>query len=127
MLRKIGFYALVVFYVIAGVNHFINPGFYLDLIPPYLPWHEAINILSGLAEILLGLALLIPSLRQKAVWAIVLMLIAFIPAHVYFIQIGSCVEGGLCTTALMAWLRLVLIHPLLLLWAWSYRNYGKTT
>ena len=123
MLRKIGFYALVVFYVAAGVNHFIDPQFYIDLIPPYLPWPEKINIISGVIEIVLGLLLLIPEFRKRAVWGIVLMLIAFIPSHVYFIQIGSCVEGGLCTSEIIGWLRLVIIHPLLIFWVWSYRKY----
>ena len=46
---------LAVFFIFAGANHFIKPEFYLALMPPYLPAHEALNIISGLAEIAGGI------------------------------------------------------------------------
>lgn len=107
-------------YLLAGVNHFISPEFYFAIIPKYLPSHELINILAGIAEIILGIGLLIPSTRKVSAWGVVLMLIAFIPSHVYFIQIASCVEGEICTLKWIGWVRLVVIHPLLLAWAWIY-------
>lgn len=124
MIRKLGFYALAAFYLLAGINHFIDPDFYYGLIPPWLPWPVTINVLSGVAEIVLAIGLLLPATRKLSAWLIVLMLLAFIPSHVYFIQIGSCVEGGLCTPAVVGWVRLVVIHPLLIWWAWAYRHYG---
>ncbi len=107
-------------YLLAGVNHFLSPESYLPIIPDYLPSHDLINILAGIAEIILGIGLLFPKTRKISAWGVVLMLIAFIPSHVYFIQIGSCVEGGICTPEWVGWLRLVVIHPLLLAWAWIY-------
>ncbi len=107
-------------YLAAGINHFISPESYLLIIPEYLPNHELINILAGIAEIILGIGLLIPKTRVVSAWGVILMLIAFIPSHVYFIQIGSCVEGGICTPEWLGWIRLVVIHPLLLAWAWIY-------
>jgi hypothetical protein len=51
------------------------------------------------------------------------MLICFIPSHVYFIQVGSCIEGVLCAPEWMGWLRLLLFHPILLYWAfWVSKN-----
>jgi uncharacterized membrane protein len=114
-------YTMSLFYIAAGLNHFINPNFYLPLIPPYFPYHSAINVISGVMEILLGL-LLIPTITRKwAVYGIVLMLVAFIPAHVYFIQQNSC-AGELCLSPWVGWFRLLVIHPLLLYWAWSNRK-----
>ena len=107
-------------YLVAGINHFISPESYLPIIPEYIPNHELINVLAGIAEIILGIGLLIPKTRIVSAWGVILMLIAFIPSHVYFIQIGSCVEGGICTPEWMGWIRLVVIHPLLLAWAWIY-------
>lgn len=119
-LKKPSLYLMVFLYVLAGVNHFISPDSYLPLIPYYLPNHELINILAGIAEIILGVGLLILKTRIIAAWGVILMLIAFIPSHVYFIQIGSCVEGGICTPQWVGWLRLLVIHPILLAWAWMY-------
>ncbi len=123
-LKKLNLLLLSGFYLFAGSNHFINPDFYNVLIPDYLPFHEAINITSGLAEILLGIGLLFFSSRKWAAYLIVSMLIAFIPAHIYFIQIGSCLEDSLCVPEWISWLRLVLIHPLLIGWALSVRRYS---
>ncbi len=111
------------FYLIAGINHFINPSFYLDLIPPYLGDEVTINVLAGLVEIVLGVGLVIGRSRKLASYGLITMLIAFIPSHVYFIQIGSCVEGGLCVSEWIGWFRLIIIHPILLFWAWSARRY----
>lgn len=110
------------FYLIAGANHFVNPSFYTDLIPPFFANAAFINDVASGAEILLGLGLLLHKIRKYAVLGIVLMLIAFIPSHVYFIQLGSCVKGGLCVPEWVGWLRLVIIHPLLMYWAWSVRK-----
>ena len=122
IVRKLFLYIQAGFYVAAGANHFLNPDFYFGLIPPYLPWPVTINIVAGVVEIVFGFMLLVPSLRRLASYGIVAMLVAFIPSHIYFIEIGSCIEGGLCTTPLVAWVRLVVIHPILIWWAFVYRS-----
>jgi uncharacterized membrane protein len=122
MKRQISCFLQSAFYILAGSNHFVNPDFYAGLIPDYLPYHSAINILSGVIEILLGLGLLYPITRKFSAYGIMAMLIAFIPSHVYFIQIGSCVPDGLCTSEWVGWVRLVFVHPLFIFWAWVHRK-----
>ncbi len=124
-LKKANLYLLSGFYVFAGVNHFIDPDFYFALIPDYLPFHEAINYLSGFIEILLGCGVLFQKTRKISSYLIVLMLLSFTPAHIYFLQIGSCVEGGLCVSEWISWVRLLVIHPLLIIWALSIKNVEK--
>ncbi len=121
-MKKIAFILLVIFYLVAGANHFINPSFYSGLIPPYLPLHNTINIVSGIAEILLALLLIPPKTRRAAVTGIIILLVCFIPAHIYFIQINSCIPDGLCVPEWLGWVRLLLIHPLLMAWAWWCRK-----
>lgn len=74
---------LAVFFVLAGLNHFLAPGFYLKMMPPYLPWHVTLNYLSGGFEILLGILLLIPRFTKLAAWGIIGLLIAVFPANIY--------------------------------------------
>lgn len=114
------------FYVSAGINHFLNPDFYMPLIPPYLPFPEAINVISGIIEIILGTGIFLKQTVRYASYGSVAMLIAFIASHVHFIVIGSCVEGGLCVPDWLGWVRLIVIHPLLITWAWLYRNTGDS-
>jgi len=110
----------IVFYIFAGYNHFANPGFYLPLIPPYLSlWANELNLLSGIIEIVLGLLLIPEKTRQYAAWAIVLMLIAFIPSHIYFIQKGTFTLGSITINPTISWIRLLVVHPLLIIWAWQ--------
>jgi uncharacterized membrane protein len=113
---------LVAFYVMAGTNHFLNPDFYYSLIPDYLPFPKVINSLSGMIEIVLGLGFLWKATRIYAAYLIVAMLMAFIPSHIYFINIGACIGDGLCVPMWIAWLRLLLIHPLLIWWVWYSRK-----
>lgn len=111
------------FYAFAGYNHFRDPDFYYPLIPEYLhDFSYEINWLSGVIEIGLGIGILLKPTRKWAAFGIIAMLVAFIPSHIYFIQVGGCMHDGLCVPAWVAWARLILIHPLLILWAWWHRE-----
>lgn len=121
MIRSLRF-LLIAFYFIAGCYHFINPSFYLDLIPDYLPYPSFINYVSGGLEILLAMGVAYPKTRLWAAKGIILLLLLFIPSHIYFIQMNSCVETAFCISPWVAWIRLLIIHPLLMVWAWSIRN-----
>lgn len=109
---------LVGFYLFAGVYHFINPEFYYGLIPDYLPYPVFINYASGILEVVLAVGVAIPRYRTLSVKSLIVLLILFIPSHVYFIQMGSCVENGLCVSPWLSWSRLLIVHPLLMFWAW---------
>lgn len=122
MRKKLSLYLQAGFYIFAGLNHFINPDFYYPLIPEYFYFMERINFMAGLFEVLFGIGLLIPFLRKASVFGIIMMLIAFIPSHIYFIQLGGCIEGGLCAPEWVGWVRLIVIHPILMYWAWSVRK-----
>ncbi|NVJ86172.1 MAG: hypothetical protein HWE15_07685 [Algoriphagus sp.] len=121
-LIRMGLYLMAGFYLIGGLNHFLNPSFYLPLIPEYFPEKEFINYLAGIFEISFSICLLLKRFRKIASYGIIAMLIAFIPSHIYFIQINACVPDGLCTPLWVAWVRLLIIHPLLMMWAWIYRD-----
>ncbi len=105
--QRIGLYAAAVFYVGAGIMHFVRPEFYLKLMPPYLPWHLALVQISGACEIAGGLGLLAPQTRRLAAWGIVAMLIAIFPANLYMAT--NPVEAGAAAIApVIRWGRLPL-------------------
>src|SRR6218665_325780 len=76
-------YIMAVFYIVAGVYHFVNPGFYLKIMPPYFPFHKAAVWVSGLAEVLLGVGLLFEHSRSFSAYGIIFLLVAVFPANVY--------------------------------------------
>ncbi len=122
-MKQVARYILIAFYVFAGINHFWHAQFYYPIIPPYFqPWAYQLNFIVGLAEISLAVMMAFAFSRKLAATGIIVMLIAFIPTHIYFIQIGSCVPNGLCVPAWIGWARLLIIHPILIAWAWWYRQ-----
>jgi uncharacterized membrane protein len=121
-ISQISFVLLVVFYLFAGFNHFRDPEFYYPLIPPYFKYIYEINILAGLAEVLLAIGLTFKSTRKGAAYGIIIMLLAFIPAHIYFIQLEGCLSESLCVPSWVAWVRLLVVHPMLIGWVWVHRS-----
>lgn len=79
---------MAILYILAGINHFLMPRFYLSIIPPFLPWPKWINWISGIAEIVLGIGLLIPAHSSASAWGIILLLIAVYPANIYHFMKG---------------------------------------
>lgn len=105
-----------VLFVAAGANHFINPTFYLDIMPPYLPWPYALVLISGIAEVVLGIGLLIPKTSEYAAWGLILLLIAVLPANIHM---ATHPELYPTIPSVALWLRLP-IQGLLILWAYWY-------
>jgi uncharacterized membrane protein len=107
-------YLFAAFFVAAGVNHFINPAFYLKIMPPYLPWHLTLVYLSGVCEIALGPLLFVRKFTRAAAWGLVALLVAVTPANIHM-----AINHGLFPeySAAVLWLRLPLQ---LVLMAWAY-------
>ena len=80
---------LAVSLLIPGTMHFANPAFFLKIMPPYLPLHKELVLLSGFFEVLLGVLLLIPVTSRMAAWGIVALLIAAFPANIDLCKIQS--------------------------------------
>lgn len=95
MLTKWSRILLALLFIVAGINHFVNLESYIPLIPDYFPYKSFLNLARGFFEILFGLGLFYPKTRKLSAYGIIALLIAFIPAHIYFIQQGSCI-GELC-------------------------------
>ena len=82
-LRAASVVVLAVAFVGAGVLHFVKPAVFEAIVPPYLPAPRALVLLSGAAEILGGLGLLVPAVRPWAGWGLVALLVAVFPANLY--------------------------------------------
>ena len=79
-------YVFAIFFVAAGARHFVETDFYVSIMPPYIWYHLELVYLSGLAEIVLGIALVIPPLSRAAAWGIIALLLAVFPANVHLYQ-----------------------------------------
>ncbi|HME10054.1 MAG TPA: hypothetical protein VKG25_23555 [Bryobacteraceae bacterium] len=119
--QKIWVGVAAVFYVAAGTLHFLKPDPYLRIMPPYIPWHQAMVWVSGAFEILGGLGLTLTKTRRAAAWGLVLLLIAVFPANLYMAM--HPIEAGAASIApALRWGRLPL--QLVLIWwlLWCTRS-----
>ena len=119
MMKKINLAVFCIFYFAAGCNHFVHPANYLKIIPPYFPLKDFINYASGLLEIACSLLMLFSVTRKYSMYLTIALLIAFIPAHIYLIQLGGCVSKGFCFPAWVAWVRLFPLQFILIWWAYK--------
>lgn len=104
-----------IFFVGAGTNHFLMPEIYLGMMPPWLPAPLAMNAVSGLAEVLGGIGLLIPATRRMAGWGLIALLVAVFPANLHVAWQGEM--PGTHFSPRVLWLRLPL-QAVFLAWVW---------
>lgn len=127
--RRLARWVLGVVFIGAGVLHFTNTDGYVAIMPPYLPAHRALVLLSGVAEILGGLGVLLSApIRRWAGVGLAALLVAVFPANLHMAQAGLGLDGMPAegSEPLLLWLRLPLQAVLIgwALWAsgaWRWR------
>ncbi|WP_405413625.1 MauE/DoxX family redox-associated membrane protein [Maribacter sp. Asnod1-A12] len=86
-------YVMGAIYIFAGVMHFIKPKIYLRIMPRYLPAHKALVLLSGLAEIVLGIGLFFKETKNFSIYGIIAMLAVFLLVHFYMLSSEKASAG----------------------------------
>ena len=79
-------YVFALIFILAGLNHFRSPKLYERIIPSYIPAGKTMVYLSGILEIALGILLLVPKTQSLAAWGIIVLMVLFLPVHVYMVQ-----------------------------------------
>lgn len=106
---------MVLLYIAAGTNHLIHPEVYKQIMPDWVPLHDAMIFISGICEIIFALFLLPPLTRRIAAWCIIALLIAVFPANIQMmLNYLHENKSGLWLTVLRLPLQIVLV------W-WAYR------
>ncbi len=82
-LRKVALVLLSLFFIVAGIGHFLTPDFYVKIMPPYLPAPLELVYVSGFFEVIGGIAVLFPATRSAAGWGLIALLVAVFPANLY--------------------------------------------
>lgn len=123
-------YVMSALYVSAGMTHFLVTEVLARIVPPQFPRPVALVYLSGVAEIGLGIGVLMRRTRRLSAWGLVGLLIAVFPANVYQAIDGVLLDEiperfrGIARAAL--WVRLPL-QGVLILWAWWYTRVNSET
>ena len=107
---------LAVFFVVAGILHFIYPASYMQVMPPWLPAHLSLVLISGGFEIVGGLGVLLPRTRRLAGIGLILLSLAVLPANVQML-LNAQAAGSTLGVQVLLILRLPL-QLLLVYWIW---------
>jgi uncharacterized membrane protein len=106
---------LAAFFVGSGVNHFVSPRFYRAIVPPRLQGEaKRVVEVSGVAEVLGGLGVLLAPTRRLSGAYLIALLAAVFPANLYMAREPerfSRVPRWALYTRLP-------LQPLMMWWAW---------
>ena len=110
-------------FIVAGLNHFLQPRFYLAMMPDYLPAHRELVAASGYAEIALGALTFVPGARRLTRWGLIALLLAVFPANLHMALHPE--RFGRIPPVLL-WVRLPL-QAVLIAWVWWATADGDTS
>jgi uncharacterized membrane protein len=114
--RRISLFAQSLLYIASGINHLWHSKFYLHIMPDHYSNPATLVRLSGEAEILCGVGLLIPATRRVSAYGIVLMLVLFLDVHQFMLRHP---ERFSAIPEWVLWARIPLQFALIA-WAWSF-------
>lgn len=116
-------YVMGLNYVLVGILHFVNPKVFEQIVPPQLPRPLELVYLSGIAEIGLGLGVMVERTRRISAWGIVALLAAVFPANIYMavsdVELRGVPDWANDVPDAALWARLPL-QGVLALWALWY-------
>ena len=103
LVKVISVYVMGIFYIIVGIKHFQDPSWFVQIVPPILPYKYELVYISGFFEVLLGILLMIPRFQSIAAKGLMALLICVYPANIYLAQTNGVALG---ISPLIAWGRL---------------------
>ena len=121
LLKEISVFIMSFFYIYVGIRHFYVPDFFLQIMPPYLPYHLELVYISGAFEIILGFLLIIKYTREYAAYGIIILLVAVFPANIYLAETNGDAMG---VSPELAWGRLPIQLIFIGLAYWHSKQYN---
>ena len=117
-MKKVGLYVFSLLFIVAGILHFVLDDGVVAMLPVYVPLRYTLIYLTGIAEILLAIGLLVPATRKLTAIVTVVYLIAIFPANIYSAVYDISIPGFEETDQALLYARL-LAQPALIWWVWK--------
>ena len=118
-------YVMSFMYVFIGIRHFIDPQYFLDIVPPQLPSKLFLVYFTGLIEVVGGAAILAPKTRKAGAYLLIFLLVSVFPANIY-LYVSETPQSLLGISEADALIRMPFQIPLILLACWhSKKNHPK--
>ena len=118
-------YVMSFMYVLIGIRHFTSPQYFLDIVPPQLPFKLFLVYLTGFIEVVGGAAILSPKSRKAGAYLLIFLLLSVFPANIY-LYVSEASQSLLGISKMDALIRMPFQIPLILLAFWhSKKNHPK--
>ncbi|HEX6590723.1 MAG TPA: DoxX family protein [Moraxellaceae bacterium] len=72
-----------IWFFFGGLGHFLTAGFFINIVPPYIPYPAAAVYVSGVFELLGAFGLLLPQTRRLAGIGLFLLTLCVTPANIH--------------------------------------------
>lgn len=82
LLKPASRYGLVWLFLSTAVMHFVRPMPFVRIVPPYFPHALTLVYVTGIAEIIGAIGLLVPRSRRLAAGSLIVVLVAVFPANI---------------------------------------------
>ena len=112
-------------YVFIGIRHFTDPQYFLDIVPPQLPFKLFLVYVTGLIEIIGGAAILSSKTRRTGALLLIFLLVIVFPANIY-LYISETPQNLLGITKTEALIRMPFQIPLIILAYWHSKKNHPT-
>lgn len=90
---KFACWGLGIAFIFFSIGHVIKTEGMVEMLPPWVPYRVALIYLTGLLEVVIGVALFVPKLQVNAAKIAIFVLIVFFPANIYA-AVNSIGLGG---------------------------------
>ena len=123
--KTLTIFVMGIMYVFIGIKHFTDPQYFLDIVPPQLPFKLFLVYLTGLIEAVGGVAILAPKTRKAGAYLLIFLLVSVFPANIY-LYVSETPQSLLGISEADALIRMPFQIPLILLAYWhSKKNHPK--
>ena len=123
--KTLTIFVMGVMYVFIGIKHFTDPQYFLEIVPPQLPFKLFLVYLTGLIEVVGGVAILAPKTRKAGAYLLIFLLVSVFPANIY-LYVSETPQSLLGISETDALIRMPFQIPLILLAYWhSKKNHPK--
>ena len=118
-------FVMGIMYVFIGIKHFTDPQYFLEIVPPQLPFKLFLVYITGLMKIIGGAAILSLKTRKMGAFLLIFLLVSVFPANIY-LYISEVPQNALGVSRMDAVIRMPFQIPLILLAYWhSKKNHPK--
>ena len=126
IIKELTILLISILYITVGLNHFIKPNFFLEIVPPIIPFKLEVVFISGFFEIILGILVLFKKTRKLASLLIIVLLVVVFPANIY-LYLSETPRLSLNITKSQALFRMPFQLSLIIISYWHSRDDNSKT